>query len=73
MVGKIVAGSDAGWYVRVDDDSTNTGGYLILIWRNTDEQEGFADWVVTWDDLERIIRHRSWEVEWLDPDAQALQ
>jgi hypothetical protein len=54
-VGKIMAGSDAGWYVRVDDDSTNIGGYLILIWRNTDEQEGFADWVVTWDDLERII------------------
>src|SRR6185312_11909837 len=46
IVGKILAGSDIGWYVRVDDDSANTGGYYIFTAPQPDMRESFDGWVM---------------------------
>jgi hypothetical protein len=32
--GRIRNGKYAGFFVRIDDDSQNTGGYLILTWQD---------------------------------------
>ena len=67
--GKIVSGESAGWYVFVEDDSDNTGGFLILQAPTTDfwtGGKGFDDWVETRADLERFFTQRQWQVQWLE-------
>jgi hypothetical protein len=71
-VGKIVAGSDAGWYVRVDDTG-DTGGYYIFMGPKPDMCGSFDGWALNLEEVEGYFRGNPWEVEWLDPDTQALQ
>jgi hypothetical protein len=58
--------SDGGyknWRIKIQDDSLDTGGYLILIWSNTSD-EGFDDWVKSEEDLQKYFEHSSWIVDW---------
>jgi hypothetical protein len=65
-VGRIVSGDYAGWYVKVQDDSENTGGFLILISgdRTFQSGKGFDGWVEGRAMLEGYFRESSWQVEW---------
>ena len=63
--GRITAGENAGFFVRVEDDSANTGGYLILCWRDGTD-EGFDNWVEKLTDLDEFFMESGWNVEWLE-------
>ena len=63
-VGRILAGKDAGWYVKILDDSENTGGYLILTARDPAFRDGFDDWVKNEGDLAGYIQESGWLIEW---------
>ena len=63
--GRITTGEHAGFLVRVEDDSANTGGYLILCSRNG-TSEGFDHWVENKTDLDQLFIESGWNVEWLE-------
>jgi hypothetical protein len=63
--GRIRAGKDADFFVRIEDDAENTGGYLILIWKDA-PSIGYDYWVENLDDLEQFLRESSWDIEWLE-------
>jgi hypothetical protein len=69
VVGRILAGPNAGWYLRVDDDADHTGGFLVLqSSRPFDgaaaDALGYDDWIERREDLARFIAHRGWVVSW---------
>jgi hypothetical protein len=63
--GRIKTGKYAGFFVRIDDDSQNTGGYLILIWKDS-PREGYDNWVENATDLEPFLLEAGWDIEWLE-------
>ncbi len=63
-VGKIVAGQEMGHYVKVIDDTTNTGGFLILTAAASDMRNGFDSWVEDRETLQRFFKEAGWVVEW---------
>jgi hypothetical protein len=64
-VGKIVAGDEAGSYVKVIDDTTNTGGYLVLTAVNPDMSDAFDSWVEDRESLSRYFEESRWAVTWI--------
>jgi hypothetical protein len=65
-LGRIRRGEYAGWFVRVDDDSESTGGFLALI---SPDQEfagplGYDNWAEDEAALERYFRKLDGDVEW---------
>lgn len=67
IVGRILSGEEVGRYVKVVDDSENTGGYLILTAADKELADAGADaWVETRDDLAAYFEESAWTVEWLD-------
>jgi len=65
--GKIVSGKDTGWYIWIQDDTENTGGYLVVQSLSVDFTGIVYDnWFETIDDVEKHFRFNKWIVEWLD-------
>ena len=64
-LGRIKSGEHAGFFVRIQDDSTNTGGFLIVLWRES-PTEGYDNWVENLGDLEQFFRESGWDIEWLE-------
>lgn len=62
--GRIKNGLHAGFFVRIQDDLQNTGGYLVLIWRET-PSAGYDNWTENLTDLDQFFRESGWEIEWL--------
>lgn len=65
--GTITEGEHAGWRVRVDEDTHNTGGYLIIItpagnFRN--DPDGADYWVESLLDLDPFFTESNWNVTW---------
>jgi hypothetical protein len=67
--GKIITGENAGWFVFVQDDSKETGGFFIFVGPEIDKT--FDNWVETADRLYGFFEFRKWKVEWLDPADSA--
>lgn len=65
-IGRIVMGDELGSYVKVLDDSENTGGYLILISAHQDMSDGGDNWVEDQDMLERYFSESQWVIDWLN-------
>jgi hypothetical protein len=63
--GHIKSGKYIGFFIRIQDDSQNTGGYLILTWKDT-PSEGYDNWVESFADLEQFMREANWDIEWLE-------
>jgi hypothetical protein len=64
-IGRITAGEEIGRFVRIVDDSENTGGYLIVT--STDREgeiEAFDNWVESTVDVEKYIEESGWEIAW---------
>jgi hypothetical protein len=59
--GIIRSGDYQGWTVFIQDDSENTGGFLILIEQGT---EGYDDWVEDRASLEKYFEETNWVVDW---------
>ena len=64
IVGRIVEGDDAGSYVKVLDDSENTGGYIILTSSHHDMSDGFDNWVQDRESLSAYFEESRWVVNW---------
>jgi hypothetical protein len=64
--GRIIKGPSEGWYILVQDDTANTGGYYILTSSNPGFSggEGFDDWVENRELLERLFETSNWVIEW---------
>ncbi len=67
QIGRIIHGPNEGWFVKIEDDSMNTGGYLVLNFRSLDPNDhvGFDDWVETDADLHAYFERSGWTIEWL--------
>ena len=66
-LGRIVAGDDAGRFVEVMDDTSSSGGFLILTFDNVDRSgNAYDSWVESIVDVELYFAESGWEVEWLD-------
>jgi hypothetical protein len=64
--GRILSGDQKGWYLMIQDDSENTGGYLILTVRNLspDNHEGFDGWVEDMSGVEKYFVASRWLIDW---------
>lgn len=65
MTGRIRSGADSGRYVKILDDRTASGGFLILVSGSLTMTDGLDSWVPDWDQLERYFQESEWKVEWL--------
>jgi hypothetical protein len=64
VIGKIVSPGDKhGWFVKVEDDSKDTGGFLILEWRDN-PREGFDSWAESRDALDQFFQETGWKIVW---------
>jgi hypothetical protein len=67
VLGRIVAGDDAGRFVEVMDDTNASGGFLILTYDNVDRSgNAYDSWVESIIDVDLYFAESGWEVEWLD-------
>lgn len=67
VLGRIVAGNDAGRFVEVTDDTSSSGGFLILTFDNVDRSgNAYDSWVESIVDVDLYFAESGWEVEWLD-------
>jgi hypothetical protein len=67
ITGEIVNGVDAGCFLRIDDDSKNTGGFLILTAPTVDFSKGYDNWVANMEELEHYFKVSEWKIKWLAP------
>ena len=65
-LGKILEGDNVGWYVRIINDFENTGGFIILEFKDLDEKEGFDTWLESEKDIEGYIYESEWKIEWIE-------
>ena len=68
MLGKILEGDNKNWYVMIQEDFENTGGYLILISKEPDftSGEGCDYWVEKYSNLIGFFEESKWKIHWLD-------
>ena len=66
--GRILQGNQAGWYILIQDDTSDTGGYYVLITSKPDLSgglgEGYDEWVENKETLLPLFETRGWEIEW---------
>jgi hypothetical protein len=69
--GKIVAGENAGWYVFVEHDTKDTGGFFIYRCSEPSlgADAGFDDWVEKKEQIAPFFGFAKWQIEWLEPAA----
>jgi hypothetical protein len=68
VVGRILEGDNRGWYIKIQEDFENSGGYLILV---SDDQnflsdKGFDYWVEKYDNLIGFFEESNWKIEWIN-------
>jgi hypothetical protein len=66
VLGRIEHGLHAGGYVKIVDDTINTGGYLILVATERSLSNSFDDWVEDQRSLEAYFKECDWRVEWIE-------
>ena len=64
--GKIISGDEAGKFVKIVDDSDNTGGFLILTASDPGFVDGHDNWVENEASLLRYFDESRWIVEWME-------
>jgi hypothetical protein len=68
--GKILSGDDLGWYILVQDDTENTGGYYIILSKDINFSGGLGDGFDTWIEKEEYVKEyfnkANWKIKWLD-------
>jgi hypothetical protein len=72
-VGRIVSGSDEGWFIMVEDDTAGTGGYYIFIANRPDVKgnseiddggTGYDDWCIDLAEVAIRFDQYQWVIEW---------
>ena len=62
--GKIIKGEYKNWFVFIEDDQENTGGYLILIMKTKENGPGYDAWVENYEDLKEYFLESDWKIQW---------
>jgi hypothetical protein len=66
-VGQIVEGDQKGWYIVVEHDEKETGGYYVYqapIEDVLNSTEGFDDWLESFEDVEGYFEESNWLILW---------
>lgn len=67
-IGLILNSDRAGHFVRVEDDSENTGGFLVFEWwvdsGGPNKEGAFDSWVENLESLGKFFVESGWEVKW---------
>jgi len=65
--GKIIEGDNESWYILIQEDFENTGGYLILLSKdpNFTSDEGCDYWVEKYSNLVGFVEESRWKIHWL--------
>ncbi|MCL1881064.1 MAG: hypothetical protein FWF76_02675 [Oscillospiraceae bacterium] len=65
---KILNGYYTNWYFRIEDDTKITGGYYLLLFDTLEPGvgNGFDNWFLTIEEVEKHIAHYGWIFEWID-------
>lgn len=70
--GTMTGGPKVGCRVRAEDDLQGSGGFLIIYWDPNRPNDGWDNWVETFDDITGFLKFRGWIVEW-DTPIEALR
>jgi hypothetical protein len=65
VLGKIIAGDEAGSFIKILDDSKNSGGFLILTATTHEMNDGFDNLVENKSSLKQYFIESGWDVRWL--------
>jgi hypothetical protein len=67
--GKVVNSGRLSHRVLIQDDRTNTGGFLVLEWwdgsTGPNNNSAFDSWVESIDALDGFISESKWEIKWI--------
>jgi hypothetical protein len=69
VTGEILTGRHQGWFIQVEDDRENTGGYYILVFNNADEKkssEGYDRWAEDLPTLYEMFKEARWQIKWIE-------
>jgi 1,2-phenylacetyl-CoA epoxidase catalytic subunit len=66
-IGFVIEGENKGFYIKITEDLTNTGGYLLLYSKNFGDKnaEGYDEWFLDYNDMiNYIIEYHT--IKWID-------
>ena len=65
--GIIIQGDSKGWSLYIQDDTINTGGYLILVTppQGVFGRDGYDNWVENSESLKAYFQEANWKIRWL--------
>jgi hypothetical protein len=73
--GRILKGVYEGWYILIEDDTKNTGGYYIFISSSPnvkgvsgidDGAEGYDEWLENQEQIQSYFDRSGWLIKWLE-------
>ena len=64
-VGRIAEGVETGKFIKILDDSSSTGGFLVLTSEDLEMKSGHDIWVENLECLNGLFREVKWIINWL--------
>lgn len=64
--GMILEGENKDWHLFIQNDSENTGSYLILVTppSGASNYNAYDNWVEDYPSLEEYFKEANWRVDW---------
>ena len=69
VVGEIISGPRANWFIMVQDDTENTGGYFVLEATTFDPNkkgEGYDNWFENLKEVKQYLIYKNLHIKWID-------
>lgn len=63
-IGKIIAGENCGWLVKIVNDTLNTGGYYVYEFESIESENGFDTWLENETQVKGYIYENEWKINW---------